>query len=90
MEILSTMRIPLIPIALVTEMLADYDQWAHDVPATFRYKEIADFLALEAGLAREMWLDEDGNECCDEFGDPIWGDDELTADHSHEKTIVRL
>ena len=89
MKNLSTLRIPLIPIALVTEMLADYDQWAHDVPASFRYKEIADILALEAGLAKEVWMDEDGNECCDEFEYPIWEEEDEVL-HSHEKTIVRL
>jgi len=87
----TTMRIPRIPVSLVTEIIADYEHWADlSYRENPRYKEIADFLALEAGLAKEVWIDEDGNECCDQFGNPIWNDDELPADHSHEQTIVRL
>ena len=78
---MKTMKIGFIPVTLITEMLADYDQWAHDVPSTFHYKEIADTLALEVGLAKEVWIDEDGNEIEE------W---ELPADHEHELTIVRL
>ena len=60
------------------------------------YAEIRDLmqealskLDLEAGLAVEVWedfIDEDGDECCDESGDPIWLDGVL---HRHKKTIVR-
>jgi len=53
-------------------------------------QETLNKLDLEAGLAVEVWedfMDEDGDECCDESGDPIWLDGVL---HRHKKTIVRL